>query len=76
MIAIVTQNLCLTLIEAFQIKVTYLLVIQVVVKFIRRAKVFTDCWVQDDVHGRIPLEVSLLVKMDHPNIVKVSITFF
>ena len=42
-------------------------------KFIRRAKVFSDCWIQDEVYGRIPQEVSILRKLDHPNIVKVDI---
>lgn len=45
---------------------------QVVVKFIRKGKVFNDCWVQDQELGRMPLEVSLLRKLEHPNIVKVS----
>ena len=47
--------------------------IQVVVKFIRRGKVFSDCWIQDEKYGRIPQEVGILRKLDHPNIVKVSI---
>ncbi|XP_060589751.1 PAS domain-containing serine/threonine-protein kinase-like isoform X2 [Ruditapes philippinarum] len=48
---------------------------QVVVKFIRRGKVFSDCWVQDTRYGRMPLEVSILHKLDHPNIVKVLDVF-
>ncbi|XP_053383005.1 PAS domain-containing serine/threonine-protein kinase-like, partial [Mercenaria mercenaria] len=48
---------------------------QVVVKFIRRGKVFSDCWVQDTEYGRMPLEVSILHKLDHPNIVKVLDVF-
>ena len=42
-------------------------------KFIRRAKVFSDCWIQDEIYGRIPQEVSILRKLDHPNIVKVGV---
>ncbi|KAL4217724.1 hypothetical protein ACF0H5_022464 [Mactra antiquata] len=48
---------------------------QVVVKFIRRGKVFADCWVEDSVHGRMPLEVSILCKLEHPNIVKIVDVF-
>ncbi|XP_066271330.1 PAS domain-containing serine/threonine-protein kinase-like [Branchiostoma lanceolatum] len=42
---------------------------QVVVKFIRKAKVLAESWVEDSSMGRIPLEISLLAKLDHPNIV-------
>ena len=31
-----------------------------------------DCWIDDPEFGRIPLEVSLLTKLVHPNIVEVS----
>ena len=41
-------------------------------KFIKKKKVLKDCWVQDEELGRIPLEISLLMKLDHPNIVAVS----
>ncbi|KAI8499219.1 hypothetical protein Bbelb_229830 [Branchiostoma belcheri] len=42
---------------------------QVVVKFIRKAKVLEESWVEDSSLGRVPLEISLLAKLDHPNIV-------
>jgi hypothetical protein len=45
---------------------------QVVVKFIRKAKVHSDCWVDDEVYGSVPMEIFLLSKLDHPNIVRVS----
>lgn len=45
---------------------------QVVVKFIRKAKVHKDCWVDDKVYGSVPMEIFLLSKLDHPNIVRVS----
>ena len=45
---------------------------QVVVKFIKKKKVLKDCWIEDEELGRVPLEVSLLMKLDHPNIVSVS----
>ncbi|ELT87972.1 hypothetical protein CAPTEDRAFT_175505 [Capitella teleta] len=41
----------------------------VVVKFIRRSKVLKDCWAEDATLGLVPLEVSLLAKLKHPNIV-------
>ena len=44
-------------------------------KFIRRAKVFSDCWIQDEKYGRIPQEVGILRKLDHPNIVTVITVF-
>lgn len=49
---------------------------EVVVKFIRKAKVLKDCWITDDVLGHVPLEVSLLSKLQHPNIVAVSVCLF
>ncbi|XP_052234562.1 uncharacterized protein LOC127847053 isoform X3 [Dreissena polymorpha] len=48
---------------------------EVVVKFIRRAKVFKDCWVEDERYGQMPLEVSILSKLNHPNIVTVLDVF-
>ncbi|XP_041361315.1 PAS domain-containing serine/threonine-protein kinase-like [Gigantopelta aegis] len=44
---------------------------EVVVKFIRRAKVLSLCWVDHDEYGKIPLEVGLLLALSHPNIVRV-----
>ncbi|XP_021379367.1 PAS domain-containing serine/threonine-protein kinase-like isoform X2 [Mizuhopecten yessoensis] len=46
-----------------------------VVKFIKKKKVLNECWTVDRKWGRIPLEVSLLTKLDHPNIVKVVDVF-
>ena len=33
-----------------------------------------DCWIEDQELGRVPLEISVLTKVNHVNIVKVSIT--
>jgi len=44
---------------------------QVVVKFIRKSKVSTESWVEAENHRRLPSEVSLLLSLHHPNIVKV-----
>lgn len=49
-----------------------MMVLQVVVKFIKKAKVLKDCWLEDEDLGRVPLEVSLLTKLNHPSIVSVS----
>jgi len=46
---------------------------QVAVKFIRKSKVATESWVETESHRCLPREVSLLLKLHHPNIVKVSI---
>jgi len=44
----------------------------VVTKFIKRSKVFEENWVTDTVLGmRVPLEISLLSTLEHPNIVQV-----
>ncbi|XP_022242516.1 PAS domain-containing serine/threonine-protein kinase-like [Limulus polyphemus] len=44
----------------------------VVTKFIRKAKVYEECWVFDSIMGkRVPLEVSLLTTLKHPSIVQV-----
>ena len=45
---------------------------QVVVKFLRKASVLKDCWVQDKEMGEVPLEISLLARLAHPNIVQVT----
>ena len=51
---------------------THTLTYQVVVKFLRKASVLKDCWVQDKEMGEVPLEISLLAKLAHPNIVQVT----
>ena len=45
---------------------------QVIVKFIRKAKILPDCWVEDPMLGSLPLEIALLANMKHSNIVKVN----
>jgi len=45
--------------------------LQVVVKFIRKSKVAMESWVETRDHRRLPSEVSLLLNLRHPNIVKV-----
>ncbi|XP_063877898.1 uncharacterized protein LOC135109926 isoform X3 [Scylla paramamosain] len=48
----------------------------VVTKFIKKSKVYRDSWVDDMVlERRVPLEVSLLMSLDHPNIVTVLDVF-
>jgi len=43
----------------------------VVTKFIKRSKVFEENWVSDGILGqKVPLEISLLSSLDHPNIVR------
>ena len=42
-------------------------------KFIKKKKVLKDCWIQDEELGRVPLEISLLMKLEHPNIVMVHV---
>ena len=45
---------------------------EVVVKFIRRAKVLKESWVKDGKLGVVPMEVFLLARLQHPNVVKVQ----
>ncbi|XP_067135737.1 PAS domain-containing serine/threonine-protein kinase-like isoform X1 [Centruroides vittatus] len=48
----------------------------VITKFICKAKVYEDCWVFDSVlMKRVPLEVSLLTTLKHPNIIEVLDVF-
>nr|XP_006812502.1 PREDICTED: PAS domain-containing serine/threonine-protein kinase-like [Saccoglossus kowalevskii] len=42
----------------------------VVVKFIRKSKILNDCWLEDPQLGSVPLEIALLAKLKHTNIVK------
>ena len=42
------------------------------VKFICKSSVLQDCWIEDKELGRVPLEISILTKVNHINIVKVS----
>jgi len=46
-------------------------IVQVVVKFIRKSKVSTESWVDTEDNRHLPSEVSLLLNLHHPNIVKV-----
>ena len=49
--------------------------LQVVVKFLRKSSVLQDCWVDDDEMGAVPLEIALLARLSHRNIVTVSHPF-
>ncbi|XP_040204834.1 PAS domain-containing serine/threonine-protein kinase isoform X2 [Rana temporaria] len=44
---------------------------EVVVKFIRKDRVLDDCWVQDPELGRVTQEISILSRLQHPNIIRV-----
>ena len=45
---------------------------QVVTKFIQKSKVYEENWVSDTLlNMRVPLEISLLSTLNHPNIIKV-----
>jgi hypothetical protein len=50
--------------------------IQVITKFIQKHKVHQQSWVEDPTLGRkVPLEISLLTTLKHPNIVSITIYF-
>ena len=48
---------------------------QVVTKYIYKSKIYKENWVDDERYGKIPLEVSILCRLDHVNIVKVLEVF-
>ncbi|XP_038574117.1 PAS domain-containing serine/threonine-protein kinase isoform X2 [Micropterus salmoides] len=48
---------------------------EVVVKFISKARIVSDCWVDDPMLGRVSQEISILTRVQHHNIVKVLEVF-
>ncbi|NXU17135.1 PASK kinase, partial [Pardalotus punctatus] len=48
---------------------------EVVVKFIWKEKVLEDCWVDDPELGRVTQEIAILLKLQHPSIIKVLDVF-
>ncbi|XP_005361435.1 PAS domain-containing serine/threonine-protein kinase [Microtus ochrogaster] len=44
---------------------------EVVVKFIKKEKVLEDCWIDDPKLGKVTLEIAILSKVEHANIIKV-----
>ncbi|KAM9378376.1 PAS domain-containing serine/threonine-protein kinase [Phaethornis superciliosus] len=48
---------------------------EVVTKFIWKEKVLEDCWVDDPDLGRVTQEIAILLKLQHPNIIKVLDVF-
>uniref|UniRef100_A0A2K6FGL8 non-specific serine/threonine protein kinase n=1 Tax=Propithecus coquereli TaxID=379532 RepID=A0A2K6FGL8_PROCO len=48
---------------------------QVVVKFIKKEKVLEDCWIEDPKLGKVTLEIAILSRVEHANIIKVLDVF-
>ncbi|KAM4605277.1 PAS domain-containing serine/threonine-protein kinase [Polymixia lowei] len=48
---------------------------EVVVKFIKKARIVTDCWVDDPILGQVSQEIAILTRIQHHNIVKVLEVF-
>ncbi|XP_071607745.1 PAS domain-containing serine/threonine-protein kinase [Heliangelus exortis] len=48
---------------------------EAVTKFIWKEKVLEDCWVDDPDLGRVTQEIAILLKLQHPNIIKVLDVF-
>ncbi|XP_062374700.1 PAS domain-containing serine/threonine-protein kinase [Sardina pilchardus] len=48
---------------------------EVVVKFIKKARIVSDCWVDDPNMGSVSQEIAILARLDHPNVVKVLDVF-
>lgn len=41
-------------------------------KFIKKEKVLEDCWIEDPTLGKVTLEISILSRVEHANIIKVD----
>ncbi|CAK7321319.1 PAS domain-containing serine/threonine-protein kinase [Vulpes lagopus] len=50
-------------------------VLLVVVKFIKKEKVLEDCWIEDPKLGKVTLEIAILSRVEHANIIKVLDVF-
>ncbi|XP_038129209.1 PAS domain-containing serine/threonine-protein kinase isoform X1 [Cyprinodon tularosa] len=48
---------------------------EVVVKFINKARIMSDCWVDDPMLGKVSQEIAILTRVQHHNIVKVTEVF-
>ncbi|KAM4836388.1 PAS domain-containing serine/threonine-protein kinase isoform 1-T2 [Thomomys bottae] len=48
---------------------------EVVVKFIKKEKVLEDCWIEDPKLGKVTLEIAILSRVEHTNIIKVLDVF-
>nr|XP_019954514.1 PREDICTED: PAS domain-containing serine/threonine-protein kinase [Paralichthys olivaceus] len=48
---------------------------EVVVKFIGKARIVSDCWLDDPMLGRVSQEIAILTRVQHHNIVKVLEVF-
>ncbi|KAE8290978.1 PAS domain-containing serine/threonine-protein kinase [Larimichthys crocea] len=48
---------------------------EVVVKFISKARIVSDCWIDDPMLGRVSQEIAILTRVQHHNIVKVLEVF-
>ncbi|XP_077009430.1 PAS domain-containing serine/threonine-protein kinase isoform X3 [Tamandua tetradactyla] len=48
---------------------------EVVVKFIKKEKILEDCWIEDPKLGKVTLEIAILSRMEHANIIKVVDVF-
>nr|XP_057923219.1 PAS domain-containing serine/threonine-protein kinase isoform X2 [Doryrhamphus excisus] len=48
---------------------------ETVVKFISKARIVSDCWVDDPMLGRVSQEIAILTRVHHHNIVKVLEVF-
>jgi serine/threonine protein kinase len=48
---------------------------EVVTKYILKSKIYKENWINEERYGNIPLEVSILCKLDHANIIKVLEVF-
>uniref|UniRef100_A0A8D0AHF7 PAS domain-containing serine/threonine-protein kinase n=1 Tax=Sander lucioperca TaxID=283035 RepID=A0A8D0AHF7_SANLU len=49
--------------------------LEVIVKFIRKARIVSECWVEDPMLGRVSQEIAILTRVQHHNIVKVLEVF-
>ncbi|XP_061696191.1 PAS domain-containing serine/threonine-protein kinase isoform X2 [Syngnathoides biaculeatus] len=48
---------------------------ETIVKFISKARIMSDCWVDDPMLGRVSQEIAILTRVQHHNIIKVLEVF-
>ncbi|KAF1383914.1 hypothetical protein PFLUV_G00136780 [Perca fluviatilis] len=49
--------------------------LEVIVKFIKKARIVSECWVDDPMLGQVSQEIAILTRVQHHNIVKVLEVF-
>lgn len=62
-----------TAVSIHKIFIFFYVNLQVIVKFINKTRIVSDCWVDDPILGRVSQEIAILTRVQHHNIVKVMV---